>query len=384
MPNQVSFVSNAGSVLAHYELLRVLRLFLGGFGVIGTIGGTRTGNGTITGVEAAPSAVTETWTLTCTATAVNSGTFSVSGSASGARAAATVGTPYNNGLISFTINDGSVDYALNDVFQVPVTRGAMSAANAAWAVLRYDDVSTNRELILRGRGFSGADEIFVGLRTYHDAAADYYNLLCGGFTGYVAGNSFDTQPGAILCGVPAHNQRIDYWLSANAQRFAVAMKVGTPVYESFYLGKMLPYGTPSQYPYPLVCGAPLGGAAATRFSETTHRMPYKGNHAGMRLRFNSGAWLEPRCWPHDNPNLANVNANTTFRLRDTNGQYPLLPFVLHDASANVYGELDGVYWIPGFNNVVENTLSVGGVNHVVIQDVGRTGHIDYYALRLDA
>lgn len=245
-----------------------------------------------------------------------------------------------------------------------------------WTVLRYADVSANRELILKGVGLSGTEEIFVGFRTYQDAGANYYNLLAATFIGYVAGNSFDTQPGAILSGVPAHNIRIDYWLTLNGQRIVLAMKVGTPVYESCYVGKFLPYALPTQYPYPVVCGGMLNGAAATRFSDTSHSMPYKGNRVNFRMRSNAGSWDQVYTYPWQN--------TTMTATRDVNGNYPLTPVVLNDNANNTYGELDGIYHISGFNNAVENTLVIGGVTYVVIQDVSRTGFSDYYAMRIDA
>lgn len=384
MPHTIGYVDNANGQLAHYNLLAAIHLFCGGFGVIGTLGGTRTGTGTLSGLEASPAAVTETWTLTCTAAAANAGTFSVVGSVSGAKPDATVGTAYDNGLLKFTIGDGATDFIVGDTFTIPVTQGAAAAADAQWEVLRYDTVSTNRELILKGTGLSRTEEIFVGFRTYHDASADYYNLLAGVFTGYVAGNSFDTQPGARLSGVPAHNQRIDYWLTLNGQRIAMALKVGTPVYESCYVGKMLPYGRPSQYPYPVVCGGMLSGAAATRFSDTSHSGYFKGNKANMALRSNDN-WLQPYCYPWGNTYIAGTAASSSnTNLRDTGDVYQLLPVELHDNTANLWGALDGIFYISGFNNAVENTLTVDGVEYVVIQDVWRTGHTDYYAMRLDS
>lgn len=257
------------------------------------------------------------------------------------------------------------------------------AAANGWTVLRYDAVSANRQLILKGVGYTGEEEIFVGFRTYQDASADYYNLLAGVFTGYVAGNTFDTQPGARLSGVPAHNNRIDYWLTLNPQRIALVMKVGTPVYESCYVGKCLPYGRPSQYPYPVVCGGMLSGASATRFSDTTHSGYFKGNRPALSLRSNDN-WLQPYCYPWGNVSIAGAaTAFNNTNLRETNGTYHLLPIELHDNSANLWGALDGVYYISGFDNVVENTLTIDDVGYVVIQDVWRTGHTDYYAMRMD-
>lgn len=249
------------------------------------------------------------------------------------------------------------------------------AESAGWQTLRYETGAADRELILKGKGYSGSEEIFVGVRTYQNADADYYNLLAGAFTGYVAGNSFDSQPGAALSGVPAHNQRIDYWLTVNAQRIALAMKVGTPVYESMYIGKMLPYGRPSQYPYPMVCAGMFNGAEPKRFSDVNQAIPYKGNRANMRLRAPNG-WSTPHSYPYGNAIIAG-------RLRDTGGHYHLLPVELHDNSKNLWGALDGICYVSGFDNVVEDTAMVEGKTWVVMQDVWRTGHGDYYAMRMD-
>ncbi|MDH1211145.1 hypothetical protein N5C38_08760 [Pseudomonas chengduensis] len=280
--------------------------------------------------------------------------------------------------ISFVDNSGGV---LAHYKMLETIRDFASANG--WTVLRYDTVPANRELILKGVGYTGQEEIFVGFRTYQDASADYYNLVAAVFTGYVPSNTFDTQPGASFSGVPAHNNRIDYWLTLNPQRIALAMKVGTPVYESCYVGKFLPYARPSQYPYPVVCGGMLNGAAATRFSDTSanHSMGYKGASVRLVMRSND-QWRSVFCYPWGNNDLAGPSA-TQKQLRDTNGVYPLLPVELHDNAANLWGALDGIFYISGFNNAVENSLTVAGVDYVVIQDSFRNGFIDYYALRMD-
>jgi hypothetical protein len=381
MSNKIGFVDNSNGSYAHHNLIALIRHFCGGFGDLGTIGYTGTGNGTVTGAEASPTSVTETWTITCTTAAANGGTFSVVGSVSGAKADATVGTPYNNTLIAFTLNDGATDFIVGDAFTIPVTQGAAAAAGQAWEVLYWEPATDARNLILKGHGYSGTEEIFVGFSAYHNVTSDYYNLVVYGFTGYVPGNTMTTQPGVRYSAVPTHNQRIDYWLTMTPQRIAAGLKVGTPVYESFYVGKALPYATPTQYSYPMVVAGMLAANStpATRFSETTHSMPYKGNRTNMALRNTAGSYLQIECWPWNNPHVG----NSTYNVRDTGGNYPLLPIVMSDANG-IYGELEGVFYISGFNNVVENTLTIGGATYVVIEDVYRTSHIDYYALRMDA
>jgi hypothetical protein len=275
-------------------------------------------------------------------------------------------------------NTGSEGYAH---WQMLLTIKTFAEANG-WATLRYThptDTTQMRELILQGAGFSGTDRIYVGFRSYQDLTADYYNLSVAAFTGYVAGNAFTAQPGYVESGVCAHNRRIDYWLVTNAQRIAFGLKVGTPVYEHGYVGKCLPYATPSQFPYPVFAGGMLNGVPTTRFSDGSHSAYWKGARANAVMRSVDGAWKQPECWPWDN---ANLGGGTT-QLRDTTGVYPVLPIVLNDSAGNVYGELDGIFFIGGFDNAVENTLTIDGVPYVVLQDVARTGFTDYIALRLD-
>lgn len=125
------------------DLVTKIYRFLLGFGTAGAPGYTGTGNGTMTGVDTFVATVSETWTITCTATAANGGTFSVVGSVSGAQANATVGTPYSNSFIKFTINDGTADFILGDAFTVVTTAGVMPTLER-WTALRVfrDNLST--------------------------------------------------------------------------------------------------------------------------------------------------------------------------------------------------------------------------------------------------
>lgn len=285
--------------------------------------------------------------------------------------------PYQTGFVDNTGSEGIAHW------QMLLLIKTFAEANG-WTTLRYlnpspyTDATVKRELIMQGVGLSGTEAIFIGFRAYQDQGADYYNLSTAGFTGYVAGNTFDTQPGYMESGVPAHNNRIDYWLCVNAQRITFGLKVGTPAYEHGYAGKFFPYATPGQYPYPLFVGGMLNGPSATRFSDTVHSMYAKGNRANARMRFVDGAWKQPECWPWNNDYLAGST-----QLRDTGSNYKLLPVVLNDGDPNIYGELDGIYSISGFNNATENPMTIGGVDYVVLQDVGRNGFSDYYAMRLD-
>lgn len=291
-----------------------------------------------------------------------------------------------------------------------------------WTTLRYNTTSAKRELILKSGGLSGSEEIYVGFQTYQSAASDYYNILVATFTGYLSSNNFEAQPGYKASGVPAHNNAITYFITANAQRIVGCFKVGTPVYEHFYVGKMFAYARPGEFPSPLVVGGMfVNGAETKRFSDTNQQFAYKGLILGtsvsggcaMFLRDQSGTWASRYHHPYSNGSSAtNAMLGTNGVLIPAGNDYSLEPIILQDSSSNasdhkrnVYGELDGVYVVSGFNNGSENVvqtggtsvinqtgmtvvqavaaiLAVGGRAFVVLQNVNRTTFSDYIALEM--
>lgn len=261
----------------------------------------------------------------------------------------------------------------------------LATANG-WQAVRYDTTIDNRELILKGRGYSGDEEIYLCFYCYQNANSDYYNLAVGVALGYVSTNTITTQPNVIFSGVPAHNQSIQYWLSVNPQRIAGVIAVGgNVVYESFYIGKFNAFEYPHKYPLPLVCIGMLNGAIATRFSDTKHRIGYKGLNSEADLTsirmFINGDWIAPETWPWNNQYITgDGTANARQHLRDLEGAYNLNQIILTNAKGN-YGVLDGIAHITGFNNIVTNTIQGADGEWIVFQDVWRTGANDYFVMR---
>lgn len=237
------------------------------------------------------------------------------------------------------------------------------------------------------------DDFYIGFKTYESTVADWYNIKCAVMTGYVSANSFETQPNVRISAVCGHNQRIDYWININNRRITGALKVGTPVYESFYVGGFLPYALPTQYPYPVACIGTLVGDAESRYSTAVgvnHQFGYGGHNLSsnnpdgreqLAIRLNTGVWQKVYTHPWHNRNVGNVlNVTPTSQSnynRPRDGKYPLMPIILFDDNG-LYGELDGVYYVSGFDNIVENTIDGG--NYIVIQNVSATHYNSYFAL----
>jgi hypothetical protein len=323
-------------------------------------------------------------------------TFTVTGSVSGAEANAIVGVPYKNDFIEFLISDGSTDFIVGDDWSIGVTAGDLGAQ--AWAVNRREQ----DKVFLQGPGLSGTDEIYVQIKTFFDAGADYYNWQINAADGYTATADETGQPNASPLGwVPLWNQPIPYWIAANGRRFIVVAKVST-TYHGCYAGLYLPFATPTQFPYPMLVGGSSAQAAA-RWSDTTAnktRMFCMAALGAVYVRHIDGGWniltgyTEGTLSAPSKFILHPYGAALTSNWRYSDNReglgdvYPLTPITIinldNAVTKGVEGELDGCFHVSGFNNAAENIVNdpVAGLDHVVFQDVFRTGIANYFALRL--
>lgn len=322
-----------------------------------------------------------------------------------------------------------------------------STTTVAWMnmlLLEADGTVANHfgsEVIFKAPGNSGTEEIYVGIRSEYDAAAGWYNLFMNGYTGFDANEqSWFKQPGALnMFGaqypyavpmVPCWDTTMPYWFVASGRSFRFGVKVSTS-YEGGYLGYILPYATPGQYPYPLAVGGSLVPTDTPRSSEWRYSYAHwkhgvypgpgvdsyaasEGRWATLYLRNPDGEWgyfgnrgdsnSQPediygpnqsssapyapsgswRCvWPH----AMNDQWGTGKRpYREClGGGYILQPCILMQRApySAVFGELEGTYSISGYQNAAENTTTWGGKTVVVFQQAYRNTTHEFWALSLD-
>ena len=296
------------------------------------------------------------------------------------------------------------------------------------------------EVIFKSTGTAGTDEIFTGIRSEYDEAAGWYNLFMNGYTGYDPNEeSWLKQPGALpgygqtyplaVPMVPCWNTTMPYWFAASGRSFRFAVKVSTS-YEGGYLGFILPYATPGQYPYPLAVGGSLVPTDSSRSSEWRYSYANarhgvypgpgadryassEGSWATLYLRDPNGSWspftnrgstsMTPdgiygpqystgggasgawrSVWPHC------MNDQWTLGKRAyrecLGGGYVLQPCVLMQRASTpaVFGELEGTYAISGYSNAPENTTTWGGDTVVVFQQAYRNSIHEFWALALSS
>jgi hypothetical protein len=382
-----------GTATDYADLLNQLDTFLTTTGMALTPSFVGTGNGTIAALGGS-AGVSETITVTFSSATA----FAVVGSVSGALGAGTVGVPFVSTKANLTVTAGGTAFISGDAFTFAVC--------PPWTSLRR---VAGSEMIWQAPGNGGLDQIIVGAKTFSNVGADYYNWRLGGFTAYNSPDAFNAQPGYVGGASQANsspvltlwNSTTPYWFIASGRRVIVIAKVST-VYAAAYLGFLASYMAPGSFPYPLIVGGNLAFSGAEPVAtDASWRWSYTGAdirnfaipqatisvsyESTLQLRLTTGSWrgfdINPldqvfgRVWP-----FAYVETNDWRPNLD--GGYPLLPVVLFDATPNVYGELDGVYATSGFSQGSENTITVGGIPYLVVQNVFRNTKADFFAVRL--
>ncbi|MGD9671804.1 MAG: hypothetical protein AB7U75_22615 [Hyphomicrobiaceae bacterium] len=340
-----------------------------------------TGNGVITATDSAVGAATQTWTLTCTnATTPGAEVWSVSGSVSGAQAAATTGVAYDNGIVQFTINAGATNFAVSDQFTLSATASPLPTAQR-WTINQESYATADWEISLQGPNISGFDDVFVGFSTRQSVPSDYYNLVLRGAIGYVSSSGWTAQPNSLFMTNPMRQFDIDCGISITDIKIAfwVEIEGNTDV---GYTGLYLPSMTPNEYSFPMLVSASVGGISALRYSDTSRQMGIKANNW---IYFIDGTWKTPEPWPwfadFTSPNLG---ATATEPTKDSAlvDQRQCLPIHLMDASNGLYGTVQDIFWISGFALAVNDLIDDGAGNtYRVVRNIHRTGFFDYLAFR---
>ncbi|MCD6358518.1 MAG: hypothetical protein J7L90_00965 [Dehalococcoidia bacterium] len=276
------------------------------------------------------------------------------------------------------------------------TNADLVAASQEWICNRDDGT----EMLFQGPGLSGAEEIFIGLKYFSDVGNDIYSWDIASFLGYTPENIFDNQPGRVLAKdafFPLWDDSTPYWFIANGQRVIVVAKVST-TYQSMYLGKFLPYGTPGQYPYPVFWGGMTNNpaykysstAAGLRFFPYAYSMScYIYLPSGI-ISPSGGQTQSPTATVFNIYPFCDNSVSTSMFGKMApfdNGDVQLIQSILRIGTARsadcaLLGELDGVFWVHGTAQSSETIVTIDSVDYLVFQDGSKVERNNFAAVRL--
>lgn len=257
-----------------------------------------------------------------------------------------------------------------------------------------------RDLYLRGPGLAQQDNIHVNIRLYGSSTLNYYNWMFTGATSFDDLLDWEDQPGTMIYTntfVPVFtltNSEIQYWIIGNGRRFMVVALIGGDWF-LMYAGFILPYGKPSEFPYPMWVG---GVSTNFTYSNTSSQLRNMANYNAKGYNLfrrpdgtvssadtsgtsTSGVFSDA-FWPPilGSPGLVWQG--------NRDGSFTLLPMVyLTRAGANnVWGEMDGVFHVirPGVINLeAGDTITINSVDYLVIQNADKQEDYTYLAIKLE-
>jgi hypothetical protein len=177
----------------------------------------------------------EVWTLTAT----SASNFTVSGSVSGSLAAATVGTPYVNALVNFTIVAGTVAFEAGDsfVFSVPVISSvvttSLDSGGVGIGVIVPDKIFTksvtNESPTVVGTGNGVIKVTDVNQTT---AVAEVWTITATNATNFTVSGSVSGAAPAATVGTP-YVDKISFKITAGGTPFAAGATFTVTVKEDW-------------------------------------------------------------------------------------------------------------------------------------------------------
>lgn len=252
--------------------------------------------------------------------------------------------------------------------------------------------SYSPEYVLKAPGYTGDKDIYIGFSFHEDITEDYYNVRHSSFLSWDSDAYIWDQILVSSRYTTMWNSDIPYHMVANAQKVMFSAKIST-VSEFVYLGFILPYATPLQYPFPCL-NSGMTNVSDQRWSIVdTHDYDYyfgnlqRGDN-GTTVFVPEQTWLPvigdtkvTNCvlvWPQYSGFRIDIHPGD-------DGTYTVLPYILFsDYGGNkILGEVEGIFWVSGVQNAFEDIITIGGKDYFVFQNRYRTEARDYACMLLE-
>jgi hypothetical protein len=257
-----------------------------------------------------------------------------------------------------------------------------------WITEEYNtdgDDEVADELFIRGPGSTPSENVHVNIETFGNTFDNIFGWGIRGAVSYDALSEINNQPSTSpVVNLTLANSVIEHWFYVSDRRIIVVAKVGTS-YFAAYMGFMLPFATPIEYPFPLYVGATADTQETTSFDDARARNFADPGRGAAYVREAGGTWKQV-----SNHTASSQSDNFVF---NTNG-YTVWPFSpsagsdsdpgdiigwdmrplpgeanssliipLHLAGNNYnesfIGILENAFYIPGFGLTTEQQFSIG-------------------------
>lgn len=211
-----------------------------------------------------------------TITLTSATTFTVNGSASGVMGSGTVGTLFVHDRFTFTLVQGTTNFASGDSIVVQMT--------APWTILAY---SSGQSYFYQAPGDDGNQEVNVGWSVKSNVTGGYFNARVGAYpTWFSATSQWRKQDVAIWPLGSYLGSTVKLWASVSGQYIYAVARIGT-VYTSMCVGYFDSIHSYDQYPAPYIVGGSIAFNSAEP-ADTSTTWAYNGTTICSPAM---GAWI---------------------------------------------------------------------------------------------
>lgn len=281
-----------------------------------------------------------------------------------------------------------------------------------WTIDSYTAGATITDpstLLVTAPGNVGGQQPKIGIQTDCNTVTNAYAWKIGAYPQYDSSRAFGTQDeNSPLIYYNIWQNTIDYWFYVNDTRFIVIAKLGT-YYVSCYAGFFLPYALPAEYPYPYYIGATyntlqpynLNNSGMRSFCDPGTGAAYYMNRSALTWEQVANSFQEVnsddaygpfeggRIWPYGQTRsnstesaLQDMSVGFFYCMRPpVGGKMPMYQCQIMDSHYRVIsGALDGVFAVPGFNRVSEQTIVEGAVTYRLFIQQNRNTPKGFFAV----
>ncbi len=266
--------------------------------------------------------------------------------------------------------------------------------------------STCKQVILQNTGDSGQEQVLIGIREFQYPAGSGYGWDLNGYREYAEGQVWNANMGETglssysgtwerwnqLPMMPMIDDTMYYWFYSDRNRIIVVLKISSN-YDSIYLGHGRRYGSPSEYPCPLV----VSGSSTAYFiyssTDSTRRFAVDNSNDGsseatLLIVEPDGSYnnsiLDTNYRPRHIPgNDKGFNTVATFTpagcvistpcyISDGRLTEGFLPRCLMD--------LYGIYYLACDGIQSEDTVTINASRCRIFQNIHRVTHTDFMAV----
>lgn len=279
-----------------------------------------------------------------------------------------------------------------------------------WTILDDRGVTNgyDAEYYLRAPGLSTTEEIYINIAAFSNPTQSIHSWECRGALGYDQNNQIDQQLITSPAVYAYHTDgNISYTFSGDGQG-VVCVADFSGVNVETILTKLLPTGSPGQFPYPLFISACDDSSTGTfsdaigDFDVSCGMSPGRGSYfydgqgnwrtvrnrsgsSGGATAPNTGIVVTPTCVDQF---FRGTTSNFVLDPVQPNpdGSYTRIPFELltqgNHPSPNRFGYIPRIEWVTGIGLNAGDALADGGENFLVVKNISRSSWEEFAVVRL--